>query len=72
MKPKQFEGAARSRMQKANSSTSRPSEPALDRHIQSRIGDRLRAMYDNLAEQPVPDRFASLLEKLDLPEKGNA
>ena len=48
-----------------SSSSKNPSEPALDRAIQSRIGDQLRAMYDQLAEQPVPDRFLELLGQLD-------
>jgi hypothetical protein len=42
-----------------------PSEPGLDRQIQHRIGDQLRAMYDELMQQPVPDRFAELLGQLD-------
>lgn len=42
-----------------------PSEPALDRAIQERIGDHLRAMYDDLIQQPVPDRFVDLLNRLD-------
>ena len=29
-------------------------DPKLDRGIQTRIGDQLRAMYDELMEQPVP------------------
>ena len=41
------------------------SEPSLDRQIQSRIGDQLRAMYDDLMQQPVPDRFAELLGRLE-------
>jgi hypothetical protein len=41
------------------------SDPKLDRGIQTRIGDQLRAMYDELMEQPVPDRFRDLLSKLD-------
>jgi hypothetical protein len=41
------------------------SEPGLNRQIQSRIGDQLRAMYDDLMQQPVPDRFAELLGRLD-------
>jgi hypothetical protein len=41
------------------------SKPALDRAIQARIGDNLRAMYDQLLQQPVPDRFRDLLGKLD-------
>ena len=41
------------------------SEPGLDRQIQGRIGDQLRAMYDELMHQPVPDRFADLLGQLE-------
>lgn len=40
-------------------------EPTLDRAIQSRIGHHLRAMYDDLMHQPVPDRFAELIGRLD-------
>jgi hypothetical protein len=40
-------------------------DPKLDRTVQSRIGDQLRAMYDDLMQQPVPDRFRDLLEKLE-------
>ncbi len=39
--------------------------PALDRGIQGHIGAKLRAMYDDLAQQPVPDRFTELLASLD-------
>jgi hypothetical protein len=42
-----------------------PADPKLDRAIQARIGDQLRAMYTELLEQPVPDRFRELLDKLD-------
>lgn len=38
--------------------------PALDRVIQARIGDKLRAMYGELAEQPVPDRLVAILDRL--------
>ncbi len=41
------------------------SEAKLDRTIQTRIGDQLRAMYDDLMQQPVPDRFAHLLSQLE-------
>ena len=47
-----------------------PEEPSLDRAIQSRIGDQLRAMYDNLMEQPIPDRFSELLGQLEKGEDG--
>ena len=46
------------------------SEPGLDRAIQSRIGDELRAMYDNLMQQPIPDRFSELLGRLEQGEGG--
>ena len=41
------------------------SEPSLDRNVQARIGDNLRAMYDELLQQPVPDRFKDLLGQLE-------
>ena len=43
------------------------SKPALDRNVQARIGDNLRAMYDELLQQPVPDRFKDLLGQLEAP-----
>jgi hypothetical protein len=47
------------------------SEPSLDRAVQERIGDHLRAMYDELVQQPVPDRFVELLNRLEKPrDKG--
>jgi hypothetical protein len=47
-------------------------EPKLDRTTQTRLGDQLRAMYDDLVSQPVPDRFKDLLDRLEqgsTPEK---
>jgi hypothetical protein len=43
-------------------------DPRLDNVSQKRIGDQLRAMYDDLVQQPVPDRFKDLLAALE--EKG--
>ena len=40
-------------------------EPVIERAVQERIGTHLRAMYDDLMQQPVPDRFAELLGKLE-------
>jgi hypothetical protein len=40
----------------------------LNAEIQSRIGHQLRAMYDDVVRQGVPDRFAELIRKLDAPE----
>ncbi len=49
---------------------------ALNAEIQSRIGHQLRAMYDDVVRQGVPDRFAELIRKLDTseppPQVGNA
>lgn len=49
----------------SSSAEAEAAEPTLDRAIQTRIGDHLRAMYDDLISQPVPDRFAELLGRLD-------
>ena len=46
-------------------------EPGLDRAVQARIGDQLRAMYDTLMQQPIPDRLAELLDRLDKGEESN-
>ncbi|HVV40336.1 MAG TPA: NepR family anti-sigma factor [Nitrobacter sp.] len=40
----------------------------LNAEIQSRIGHQLRAMYDDVVRQGVPDRFAELIRKLDAAE----
>lgn len=37
----------------------------LNAEIQSRIGHQLRAMYDDVVRQGVPDRFSELIRKLD-------
>ncbi len=41
----------------------------LNAEIQSRIGHQLRAMYDDVVRQGVPDRFAELIRKLDTAEE---
>lgn len=43
----------------------------LNAEIQSRIGHQLRAMYDDVVRQGVPDRFADLIRKLDGPVEDN-
>jgi hypothetical protein len=43
--------------------TGRPG--GLNSEIQSRIGHQLRAMYDDVVRQGVPDRFAELIKQLD-------
>ncbi len=42
----------------------------LNAEIQSRIGHQLRAMYDDVVRQGVPDRFAELIRQLDAPAAG--
>jgi hypothetical protein len=39
--------------------------PALNRDIQTKIGQQLRAIYDDVVDQGVPDRFVELLRNLD-------
>ena len=33
--------------------------------MQALLGQQLRAVYDDIAKQPVPDRFIELMEQLD-------
>lgn len=37
----------------------------LDKETQSKIGQQLRAMYDEVVRQGVPDRFSELLKQLE-------
>ena len=37
----------------------------LGRDIQTKIGDQLRAMHDDIVKEGVPDRFVDLLARLD-------
>lgn len=46
------------------------SDATLGRDIQSKIGDQLRSMYDDVVSQGVPDRFADLLRRLDRQDGG--
>lgn len=38
--------------------------PGLDRVIQAQIGDKLRMLYGELADEPVPERLVAILAKL--------
>ncbi len=44
-------------------------EPTLGHDVRAKIGRQLRAMYDDVVSQGVPDRFVDLLNQLD---KGTA
>jgi len=37
----------------------------LGREVQARLGQQLRAMYDEVVSQGVPDRFTELLKRLE-------
>ena len=39
--------------------------PALPPDVQGKIGEKLKALYDDVVRQPVPDRFMDLLSQLD-------
>jgi hypothetical protein len=43
----------------------------LNAEIQSRIGHQLRAMYDDVVRQGVPERFAELIRRLDATGPGS-
>ncbi len=40
----------------------------LGREVQARLGQQLRAVYDEVLNQGVPDRFAELINKIDGPK----
>lgn len=42
----------------------------LDRSVQSAIGARLRAYYDEVAGEAIPDRFVELLKQLEKKDQG--
>lgn len=48
-----------------NPGLSQKSTLPLDTQIQAHIGRRLIAVYDEILQQPVPDRFRLLLDELD-------
>ncbi|MGA0597316.1 NepR family anti-sigma factor [Enterovirga sp. CN4-39] len=50
---------------------SRQHNPGLDRVIQAQIGDKLRSMYGELIEQPVPDKLTAILERLGTGKNGD-
>jgi hypothetical protein len=54
-------------METADTSTKRGGTKTgkLGRDVQARLGQQLRAMYDDVVNQGVPDRFAELLTRLE-------
>lgn len=43
----------------------RSDKPNLESTLQDFIGNKLRAVYDEVVSEPVPDRFAELLKAMD-------
>ncbi len=58
-------GLARAREVLPFARTGRETIPTVSPHSQQHIATNLRAMYDNLVQQPLPDRFVELLAQLD-------
>jgi hypothetical protein len=58
---KQMMDTAASRNRRPNASRS----AKLSRDVQARLGQQLRAMYDDVVSQGVPDRFTELLNRLN-------
>jgi Anti-sigma factor NepR len=42
----------------------------IDAKLQAKLGQTLKAMFDEVARAPVPDKFLDLLKQLDSREKG--
>lgn len=41
-----------------------PAAPAINDSVQEQIGAKLKALFDESAKQPVPDKFVELLQAL--------
>jgi hypothetical protein len=63
------------REREASMDPTRPSDPyaaprgMLDRSLQAQLGRQLRAIFSDVAQEPVPERFVKLLEALEAREK---
>ncbi|GEP05890.1 NepR family anti-sigma factor [Methylobacterium oxalidis] len=55
-----------------DASSPRRARAGLSDQTQRRIGNHLRAMYDAVLQQPVPDRFSDLIARLDTSEPDKA
>jgi Anti-sigma factor NepR len=44
----------------------------LGRDVQAKIGHQLRAIYDDVVKEGVPDRFVELLKRLDRKDEKDA
>jgi hypothetical protein len=48
-----------------NAALAQKSTVSLESDIKARIGQQLRAMYNDVVNQGVPDRFSEILRRLD-------
>lgn len=57
-------------MESASTQAKKPSAKTakLSREVQTRLGQQLRAVYDEVVNEGVPDRFTELLNRLDTEE----
>ena len=56
----------------SSSPTATRTQGRLGRDVQAKIGNQLRAIYDDVVKEGVPDRFVDLLKRLDKrDEKGS-
>ena len=49
--------------------TQKKTRGRLGRDVQSKIGQQLRSMYDDVVSEGVPDRFSEMLRQLDEAKK---
>ena len=56
----------------ATSASSAPGTASrkVDKGVQTAIGTRLRAYYDEVAKESIPDRFVELLKQLETKDPG--
>jgi hypothetical protein len=59
-------------METGPSSSSELQPGRLGRDVQAKIGSQLRALYDGVVKEGVPDRFADLLKRLDDEDQGGS
>jgi hypothetical protein len=64
-KPEAENGQDRDPMARLVTPTPHKPEARLGREVQARIGQQLRAMYDDVVSQGVPDHINELLSRLD-------
>jgi hypothetical protein len=53
------------KMRTASQGSSARDRTTIDPRIQVEIGKHLRAVYDDVINEPVPDKFMELLQKLE-------